>query len=362
MKKSIFLAVAFIALLCSCNSNKFKVSGSVEGAGDTTTLYLETSVNGNWLFVDSVVTSGGNFSFSEEAPQYPNIYRLGYRNENIYFPIDSIDNIEINTTLAGFANDYTMRGSDNAVEMMKIDKQAAKFAKAGDTSSDAYLKWKDQLSHDLVKDPAGIVSFYLINKYIGNKPLYDPLDNKDFKIIGAVANAFANFRQNDPRTSYMVDTFKQGLIRRRMESNQRDTIVATEALLIDIKLQDKKGKMQSLQEVASQGNVVVLNFTMQNQQFSPALNRLLNDVYNKYKSRGLEIFQVSLDDNEAQWMQAVANLPWITVRDPNGEYSVNAGAYNVTTIPLAFIIGRNGEIVERVSKIEQLDAIVAKYL
>ena len=237
------LLAVLVALMCSCNGNKFKVSGTVEGAGDTTTLYLETTINGNWLFVDSVKTSAGKFAFTEDAAEYPNIYRLGYRDKNIYFPIDSIDNIEIKTSLAKFDEDYTLSGSDNAVKVMNIDKQAAKFSKAGDTSSDAYKKWKEQLSRDLVKDPASIVSFYLINKYIGNQPLFDPIDNRDFKIIGAVTNAFANFRPNDPRTTYMVDNFKQGLSQRRsMSTASRDTIVATQALLIDVKLQDKKGK------------------------------------------------------------------------------------------------------------------------
>ncbi len=359
MKKLMFLAV-LVAIMCSCNSNKFKVSGTVDGAGDTTTLFLETSINGNWLFVDSVVTNGGKFSFSEDAPENPNIYRLGYRDKSIYFPIDSVDNIEIKTSIKKFDEEYTLSGSDNAVKMMNIDKKSAVFAKNGDTSSDDYVKWKDQLSRDLVKDPSGILAFYLINKYIGDKPLFDPLDKKDFKIIGAVTNAFANFRPNDPRTGYMVDNFKQGLSQRRSETG--DTIVATQASLIDIKLQDKKGKMQSLQEVSSHGNVVILNFTMQSQSFSPSLNRLLNEVYTKNKAKGLEIFQVCLDDNEAQWMQAVATLPWIVMRDPNGEYSTNAGAYNITSLPTVFIIGRNGEIVERVANIEQLEASVAKYL
>jgi len=361
MKNLMFLAV-LVAIMCSCNGNKFKVSGTVEGAGDTTTLFLETSINGNWLFVDSVTTSDGKFTFSKEAPEFPNIYRLGYRDKSIYFPIDSIDNIEINTSIKKFDEGYTLAGSKNAVKIMNIDKKAAAFAKAGDTSSEAFIKWKDQLSHDLVKDPSGIVAFYLINKFIDNKPLFDPLDKKDFKIIGAVTNAFANFRPNDPRTGYMVDNFKMGLSQRRNESSPRDTLIATEASLIDIKLQDKKGNMRSLQEVSSHGNVVILNFTMQSQSFSPSLNRLLNDMYTKYKSKGFEIFQVSLDNNEAQWMQAVASLPWIVMRDPNGENSTFAGAYNVTSIPSVFIIGRNGEIVERVANIEQLENSITKYI
>ena len=362
MKKSIFIALALLALMCSCNSNKFKVSGVVEGAGDTTTLYLETSVNGTWLFVDSVVTSGDKFSMSEEAPEYPNIYRLTCGVNSIYFPIDSVDHITIKTSVKEYGTKYVIEGSDNAIKMMKINNQAEKFSKAGDTSSDAYRKWKDDLSRELLNDPAGIVAYYVINKYIGDVPLFDPLDKKDFKIIGAVTNAFANFKPNDPRTGFMVENFKQGLSQRRIESNNRDTIVASEAKLIDIKLMDKKGKTQSLQEVASRGNVVLLNFTMTNQQFSPSLNKLLNDVYTKFKSRGLEIFQVCLDDNEASWMATVSSLPWIVMRDPNGEYSVNAGAYNIQQIPTVFIIGRDGEIKEKVASIEQLENSVAKYM
>ena len=42
-----------MTLMCACNdSNKFKVSGTVDGAGDTTVLYLETSYNGMWHLVD----------------------------------------------------------------------------------------------------------------------------------------------------------------------------------------------------------------------------------------------------------------------------------------------------------------------
>lgn len=362
MKKLMFLAV-LLALMCSCNSNKFKVSGTVQDAGDTTTLFLETSINGSWFLIDSVRTSGDKFSFSEDAAEYPNIYRLSYRNNSIYFPIDSVEHIQINTSIKKFADGYTITGSDNAVKMMKINKQIAEFASKGDTSSDAFNKWKENLSRDIVKDPAGIVSFYLINKFIGDKPLFDPLDKRDFKIIGAVTNAFANFRPNDPRTSYMVDNFKQALSQRRSETNvARDTIKATQASLIDIKLMDKNGKMQSLQEVASHGNLVVLNFTMHNQSFSPSFNKMLNDIYSKYKSRGLEIFQVSLDDNEAQWMQSVAKLPWIVMRDPDGESSKSASAYNITNLPTAFIVGRNGEIVERVANIEQLEASINKHI
>lgn len=361
--KKILWAVVLTLLVCSCdNSKKFKVSGTVEGGGDSVVLYLETSSNGMWYRVDSVVTDGGDFSFKEDAIEYPNIYRLVHGADEIYFPIDSIDNIEIKTTLKNFAHNYTLSGSKNADMMMKFDKELAKFVNAGDTSSDAFKKWKQETSRKLVSDTKSIVSYYIVNKFIGDKPLYDPEDNSDFKIIGAVTNAFATYRPNDPRTNYLVETYKDKLrIRRAANGNvDRDTIKASQTGVLDFSLMDKKGKMQSFKDVCSHGNVVILNFTLQSESFSPALNKLLNDVYSKYQSKGLEIYQVSFDDNEATWMQAVAKLPWIVTRDSNG--ATTAMRYNVSEIPMIYIINRSGDIVGRIENIDLLEDTLKKYI
>lgn len=361
--KLVVLAVLVLAQLVSCSDgNNFKVTGTVEGAGDTTVLYLETSYNGMWHLVDSARTDDGKFSFKEEATEYPNIFRLVHGTDAIYFPIDSIDKIEINTDLKHFAENYTIAGSKDAETMMKFDKELEKFVKAGDLGSEAFKKWKHETSRMLVGDLKSIVSYYIVNKYIGDQPLFDPEDNSDFKIIGAVVNAFSSYRPNDPRTQYLVETYKDKLrIRRAASSNMaRDTIVATQTGVLDFKLMDKAGKMRSFKEVCSHGKVVILNFTMQSESFSPYINKLLNDVYSKYQSKGLEIYQVSFDDDEASWMQSVARLPWIVARDTNG--AITARIYNVTEIPMIYIINRSGEIVGRVDNIDLLEDTVKKYI
>ena len=154
------LAVVMMTMICSCSdSDKFKVSGTVDGGGDTTVLYLETSYNGMWHLVDSVVTDGGKFSFKEEAIEYPNIYRLVYGADAIYFPIDSIDQLEIKTDIKHFAENYTIGGSKNAETMMKFDKELAAFIKKGDLGSEAFKKWKQETSRNLVSDLKSIVSY-----------------------------------------------------------------------------------------------------------------------------------------------------------------------------------------------------------
>ena len=132
--------------------------------------------------------------------------------------------------------------------------------------------------------------------------------------------------------------------------------------MLNITLQDYNGVNHDLLKESQKGKVIILNFTVYQASFSPAFNKVLNDVYQKYHAKGLDIFQVSLDSDPVAWRQAAKNLPWITVYDPMGQQSKNVLAYNVTGVPTVFIIDRNGEVAQRVGDVTQLPTIVAKYL
>ena len=359
--KKILLMMAAVVVLTACNGNKFSVEGTIEGANDSTTLILEQSSNGEWFIIDSIaVGKDGKYSVSAPAPEVPSIYQLRLGGQGICFPIDSLDHLTINAKLPNFATDYTVSGSDHAVQIMKLDKEALQFANGKGT--DAELKaWKDKLSRQIVADPSGIVAYYSINKYINGKPLFNPLDDNDLRIIGAVANAFNSFRPDDPRTDYLVNVLLDGQRRRRSMSAPTDTLYADVASIIDIKLQDYHGKDYSLSKVAAENRVVLLDFTAYTAEFSPQINKLLNDIYQSYHSRGLEIYQVSLDQDNVAWRQSAENLPWITVFDPMSVNSKNVGTYNVTSIPTTFII-KGGDIVERIEDATNLKATVAKYM
>ena len=361
MNKYFFLFIAATALLCSCTEGKFKVDGTIDGASDTTQMVLEVSSNGLWFIVDSVKPDGkGHFNLSEPAPEYPNIYRLRLGEQAICFPIDSLDHITIQARLADFASSYTLSGSEHAEQVMKIDKDAMKMA-GGKATPEQLKAWKHSLAQQIVTDPSGIVAYYAINKYIDNQPVFDPLNDEDLRIVGAVANAFNTFRPNDPRTDYLVNVLLEGQKRRRASTMPTDTLLVNETSLLNIKLQDYNGKEYQLQDMAANNRVVLLNFTAYDTEFSPVYNKLLNDLYNKYKDRGLAIYQVSLDADNVAWRQAAQNLPWITVFDPAGVNSTNVGNYQVNGIPTTFII-KNGDVVQRIEDGLQLEAALAQHM
>jgi len=88
----------------------------------------------------------------------------------------------------------------------------------------------------------------------------------------------------------------------------------------------------------------------------------LRDLYEKYHSRGFEIYQISLDQNKQLWQQSTKNIPWICVRDLNGPNTRYAESYNVSEIPTTFLIDKKGNILFRSLGFEELKKEIEKNL
>lgn len=361
MKKIISLACA-VAMLSSCNNNHWTVNGEIEGAAGKH-IVVEASGNGWWYPIDTVeVNSNGKFSMSHEAAGYPDIYRLNLDDKMIYFPIDSIETVSVKSNVEKFDRTYVLSGSASADKMMKVDGLVNEVVLAkGEAAIATDSLLKREVSTLLLENPSDIIAYYIINKKVGNTALYDTRNKADLRVIGAVANAFAQLRPNDPRTAYLKNLY---LSNRSVSTNvaPNDTVYIEEAPIFDIKLSDNKGEIHSLLDLSKQGKVVVLNFTMYGVEESTAFNMALAKIYEKRKGAGLEIFQVAAGGDEFQWKQAAKNLPWITVYNSPVTDAANLMNYNVTNLPTTFIINRKGEIVERVDDVTTLDAKLNKYM
>lgn len=70
-------------------------------------------------------------------------------------------------------------------------------------------------------------------------------------------------------------------------------------------------------------------------------------AYNKFKDKNFEILAVSLDNDQAKWLKAIADdgLPWLHVSDLKGWKNVVAELYNVRAVPQNWLIDPNGVIV-----------------
>ena len=108
--------------------------------------------------------------------------------------------------------------------------------------------------------------------------------------------------------------------------------------------------------------LVLLDFNVYGHPQSSARVLVMRELYNKYAAQGLEIFQVSLDENEHFWKTAVENIPWVCVRSEDAPYTKEANLYGVRELPTYFLINRNGELVKRDEMVEDLEKEIQQLL
>jgi peroxiredoxin len=87
-------------------------------------------------------------------------------------------------------------------------------------------------------------------------------------------------------------------------------------------------------------------------------------AFHKFHSKGFDIFGVSLDDTKADWMQAIKKdgLDWMQVSDLKGWQASAASLYGVKGIPMNYLIDKNGIIIARGLRGDQLESKLAELL
>ncbi len=361
MKFTHILASASALVLAACSQPQgWSVSGTVANAPEGTKVAVEGFNAGRWYTIDSVaLDSKGTFAFtSPTGAPYPDVYRLGLDGRSIYFPVDSLDKITVTADAQAFDREFEVAGSPAAVTIMNIDKSIAAAVSA--KGSDAVLKdsvLKAELNQAILDDSVGVVAYYVLNKSLGGQPLYSPESRRDVAMLGATAQKFALLRPADPRTKILEAQF---VAARKAHSNAKTVVEAPSTGLLPLSLYDDKGKVQDLQAVAESSPLTLLCFTSYAIEQSLPYNVVLNKLYEKYGARGLKIYQVGFDTDEPAWRATATNLPWITVFCHADNSAPVIAGYNVTAMPLTYVINAEGDIVARVEDQSKLEAEVAK--
>jgi alkyl hydroperoxide reductase subunit AhpC len=70
-------------------------------------------------------------------------------------------------------------------------------------------------------------------------------------------------------------------------------------------------------------------------------------LYPKYKTRGFEIFSVSIDDDMSKWKNAINKdkINWLQVNDAGGWEARTAVKWNINAIPTSFLIDKKGKLL-----------------
>ncbi|MFA6813423.1 MAG: thioredoxin-like domain-containing protein, partial [Bacteroidaceae bacterium] len=307
----------------------------------------------------------------------PEFYRLRMDdNRIINISIDSIEKIRVNAPYEGFSTNYQVEGSRNCSKIKELTLLQIRLQDKIDTLRSMvnanHMKsnvFEDSLSvllrqfkndvriNYIYAAPNTTAAYYALFQKLDNYLIFDPLNSKDdVKCFAAVATSLTNAYPNADRSKNLYNIAIKGM--KNTREVRRDTIKIPESKIsetgvIDIALRDVKEKLHHLTDF--KGQVVLIDFTVYQSAYGAAHNLMLRDLYSRYASKGLQIYQVSLDADEHFWKTSAYNLPWICVRDGNGIHSTTVSLYNVNQVPLDFLVNRNNELRFRIDNPKTLE-------
>jgi len=88
------------------------------------------------------------------------------------------------------------------------------------------------------------------------------------------------------------------------------------------------------------------------------------EIYNMYKSKGLETIGIALDDSKEKWIEKIneLNINWISISDLQGMASPIINTYNITTTPTIIILNKDNIIMTKPKGINDIHATLVELL
>ncbi len=358
------LAAIFLFFFACKKENQFTISGKITHA-EKNMVYLEQLlVNGSSIPVDSAkLNSKGEFHIKNQT-SIPTFYMLKLTENNfITLLIDSAENVNISADALNFSRNYLVEGSKGSAMVQQLQDKFHSTKQKLDSikSVDLINKTKpnyDQLKEELEAEYARIMQEqvdYSTNFVLSNPfsmasvlALYQRFGPNDFVIkdmqpLKVAASALHSiYPKSDFVQSLYANTLQQMKNERAAQLQQIIQSQGTNSP--EIVLPDADGNDVALSSL--RGKIVLVHFWSAKDEGSRMVNGVLKEIYEKYKSKDFEIYQVSIDTERYDWIDAIDadKLTWINVGDMEGSVSA-LNNYNIREIPYNYLLDKEGSII-----------------
>lgn len=296
---------------------RFSLTGKTSGLEDGTVIYLENADSQNIDLIDSTTVENNVFVFKTRLSTAPLQVVIRTNDDDHYRFLWLEDN--------AMTFDASQSDFENALVTGSSEEELGQSLRIALRTLSEQDQRKKEINF-IKKYPGSIVSAETLSLYcttLGRertKELYDQLSEKNKaskygKMIAAYIELFADPKIGGP--------------------------------FIDFEMVDPGGNLKKLSEL--KGKAILLDFWASWCANCRKENKNLVKNYNKFKSKGFEIFAVSLDEDIESWLYAIEkdNLIWHHVNDLKGQGNKAAMIYGVEGIPDSFLIDEKGIIVAR---------------
>ena len=380
-RRIIFWLFAILLIVSGCKKeNHFTIKGRISHAGGDTIYLDELQLSTSKPVAKTKLGEDGEFEL-EGKTSIPTFYLLRLSNNNfITLLVDSVDQVFIEADAANFSKEYNIKGSLGSVQVKELNETLNRteyrldslrslitLSKNNPDYDRLLLQWnyeaekliidQDKYSVDFVmKNPFSMASVYaLYQKYKDGSYVI-----KDFQTMRTAASALNAIYPQSAMVKALYDNAVQ-LLRQQKVSQMQQMISESGINSPDIELPDANNQKITLSSL--RGKVALVHFWAAEDAGSRVLNPLLVDAYEKYHSKGFEIYQVNLGTSRTEWLNAIKEdqLTWINVGDLNGSVKARM-SYNVQTIPSNYLLDKDGSIVSKNLSGPNLDNALAKLL
>lgn len=358
--------LALVILFGSCKKEEqFSISGTVTHA-DGQTIYLDKLLVNTTKSIDSVkIDNDGEFEFKGEV-SLPSFYLLKLSdNQIITLLVDSVEQIEVMADAANFAREYKVQGSLGSILVKELNDKLAVTRKKldslqslnniyrGNPDYDSLKKEWDEHYQETVDEQVEFSTNFVMNNPFSMASilaLYQKFDAqsyviKDLQTMRVAASALNSIYPESAHVKALYQNTVQ-LMQEEQNAQLQKMIEEQGRNSPEIVLPNPEGEEIALSSL--QGKVVLLQFWSAMDRNSRILNQALTEAYDKYKNRGFEIYQVSVDDNRIEWVDAIDKdgLTWINVGDMEGSNRAVQN-YNVQSIPFNYLLNEEGIIIAK---------------